>query len=71
MLAVTPGLSTAPLMAETMFDRVSLLESMTMFEVLLPTEMLRVPKPTAESALATGAAEVRVCGVARFCTASE
>ena len=67
MLAVTPGLSAAPLMAAAMPDRVLLVESMLMVAVLPPVEMVRVPVPTAVFAPAN-ALDDRLAAVARFCT---
>ena len=70
MLAVTPGLSGAALMAAAIPASVSLLESTLMVDVAPPTLIASVPVPIAVVEPAT-AAEVRVAEVARFWTSSE
>ena len=70
MLALTPGLFGAALIAAAIPAGVSLVESMLIEAVEPPTAIVKVPVPTAEVALATGS-DVSVAAVARFCTESE
>ncbi len=66
ILALTPGLSGALSMAETIPCRVSLLPSMVIELDAPPTVNVNVPVPMAEVAL-TGC-EDRLAAVAKFCT---
>jgi len=70
-LALTPGLLGAALIAAAIPASVSLDESMLIEVEEPPTVIDRVPVPTTASAPAATGAEVSVCDVARFCTASE
>ncbi len=67
ILALTPGLFGALLMAATIPCRVLFVLSMVIDVDAPPTTMLRVPVPMLEVALATGC-EDRLAAVARFCT---
>jgi hypothetical protein len=69
MLAVTPGLLVAELMAEAMPARVSLPEPMVIVVEALPTAMVNVPVPIA--AVLDSGAEVNVAAVARWLTCRE
>ena len=70
MLALTPGLFGAALMAAAIPARVLSLESMVIGAETPPTESVSVPVPMATAEFATGV-EDRLAAVARFCTSRE
>ena len=70
MVALTPGLFGAALIAEAMPASVLSVGSMLMVAEELPTLMVKLPVPIGVAELAT-AAEVSCVAVARFCTVSE
>ena len=70
MLAVTPGLLGALLIAEAMPASVLSVPSIAMLAEVPPTVMSSVPVPTAVVALAKAAVD-RLAAVARFCTDKE
>ena len=67
ILALTPGLFGALLMAETIPCRVLLVLSMVIEDDAPPTVSVRVPVPMVEAALCTGC-EDRLAAAAKFCT---
>jgi hypothetical protein len=69
-LALTPGLLEAEFIAFAIPCSVLSLESTLIEMADVPTLILSAPVPTVAPVPATGA-EVSVCALARFCTASE
>jgi hypothetical protein len=69
MLALTPGLLVAPLMAAAIPASVLSLEVIAMVADVPPTLIVKLPVPMVVLELVTGA-EVRVAALARFCTAN-
>jgi hypothetical protein len=70
ILALTPGLFEALLMAPAIPARVLSLEEMAMVADVEPTLIVKFPVPTVVAEL-VNAADVSVVEVARFCTANE